>query len=163
MEQEQPKKKSLIPLFLVLGSFVALGAGINVYTIWKWRRQVALEGSPTVSGEVLGKLSSTSTKGSGSYSVRYRYKAPDPEGKARKYESHQTVDVNIYRLARKGGPITVSYLADDPSVSSIGGSPSLHLWLITCVLMDGAFAVFVFVIVRMEWRARRKKRESPQG
>lgn len=160
MGQQQPKK-SIVPLLLVAGFFLALIAGLNAYTVWKWWRQEALAAAPAVDGEVLGKYSASSTKGTPTYSVRYRYEVPDPQGKPRSFEELQSVEANIYQRAHKGRHITVHYLPGDPSVSSLGGGwPALPYAVVACVVVDGLLVFFVLRIVRSEWRARRSRREQ---
>lgn len=162
MAQEQPQKKSIIPLVLVLGSFLALGVGLNLFTLWKWHHHNAMRSAPTVIGKVLGKYSASSTKGTPTYTVRYRYEVPAEDGSPRRHESSQNVEANIYQGAHKGHSITVHYLPGDPSESSLGGeSPSLPYAIVACVVVDGLFVIFILRIIREEWKARRKRRTAP--
>ncbi len=158
MGQNPPKKKSNGPLILILGIFVALVASPNLYTYWKWRRVNTLKNAPTVRGEVLGKVSTTSTRGTPSYSVRYAYEAPAPDGSQRRYEDSQRVEARIFRAARKGNEIAVHYLPADPSVSSLESRwPAQEYWLAACGLIDGLFIFFLFRIIRAELKARRSQ------
>ena len=96
--------------------FSAIGVGLAIQDV----RFAA--GGATAQGIVLSKDIKHATGKSGtSYSLRYRFTASN----GRTYEGSSTIDVDGWDRLVERGPVTVQYLASDPSSSRLPGGGNL--------------------------------------
>ncbi len=152
------KVNAYVSLSLFFGVIVALIAGLNGVTVWKWHRIETLRNAPTVEGRVQGRYASTSTRGTPSYSVRYSYEVTGEDGESQSFEVSRLVEPDVYDRATEGGVITVHYLPSSPRVSAPAGTPySLSYWVLACVVIDGIFLLWV---VRIAWSMLKSRKGS---
>ena len=125
-------------IWLVAGIGVLIG-GI---AMWQHEERFAAE-AVTTEGTVLTRdirtARSSSSSGSSTsteYWVSYRFQAPD----GIRYEGSSKVDVHVWESLQEQRPVTVSYLASDPTTNRVAGKPDWVGALIMSIL-GGVFTL----------------------
>jgi hypothetical protein len=109
----------------------------------------------TAEGLVLSKDIDHATSSSGtSYSIRYRFTAPDD----RTYEGSSTVDVHDWERLVERGPVTVQYLASDPSSSRLSNAGNLIFEVLFLVMGPVLVLVGGYLVVRASGTLREDRR-----
>ena len=149
-----------IGAFLVLPGLVfgAIGVGLAVQDA----RFAA--GGTTVQAIVLSKDVKPAAGSSGtSYSIRYRFTASN----GRTYEGSSRVDVDAWERFVERGPVTVQYLASDPSSSRLPGGGNLLFEVIFTLIGLVPLSIGGYLVVRSsrtlleDWRLLRVGIEAP--
>jgi len=118
--------------------FSAIGAGLAVQDV----RFAA--GGANAQGIVLAKDIKHATGKSGtSYSIRYRFTALN----GRTYEGSSTIDVDGWDRLVERGPVTVQYLASDPSSSRLPGAGNLLFEIVFIAIGSAAFLIGGYLVV----------------
>jgi hypothetical protein len=108
----------------------------------------------TAQGTVLSKdIRHATGSSSTSYSIRYRFTASNDQS----YENSSTLDVHDWERLVERGPVSIQYLATDPSSSRLSGAgvlpfEALFVGLAAALLTVGGY------LVRRELRALREDR-----
>lgn len=134
------------------GIWLVAGIGVLVggIAMWQHEERFAAE-AVTTEGKVLTRdirtARSSSSSGSSTsteYWVRYRFQAPD----GIRYEGGSKVDVHVWEGLQEQGPVTVSYLASDPTTNRVAGEtdwvgPGIMIGLGGIFSLAGGTIVFV--------------------
>ena len=129
--------------------FGAIGVGVAVSDV----RFAA--GGATAQGIVLSKDIKHATGSAGtSYSIRYQFTASND----RTYEGSSLIDVDSWDRLVERGPVTVQYLASDPSSSRLPSAGSLLFEVVFIVIGAVALLIGGYLVVsssrtlREDWR-----------
>jgi hypothetical protein len=112
-------------------------------------------GGATAQGIVLSKDIKHATGRSGtSHSIRYRFTASND----RTYEGSSSIDAGAWERLVEGGPVTVQYLASDPSSSRLPNAGNLLIEVVfigigaVALLIGGYLVVSSSRTLREDWR-----------
>lgn len=129
--------------------FGAIGVGVAVQDVR------FASGGATTQGIVLSKDIKHATGSSGtSYSIRYRFTASN----GRTYEGSSLIDVDVWDRLVERGPVTVQYLATDPSTSRLPSAGNLVFEVVFIVIGAVALLIGGYLVVsssrtlREDWR-----------
>ncbi|HEY5034258.1 MAG TPA: DUF3592 domain-containing protein [Candidatus Dormibacteraeota bacterium] len=149
-----------IGAFLILPGLVfgAIGVGLAVQDLR------FASGGTTAQGIVLSKDIKHATGSSGtSYSLRYRFTASN----GRTYEGSSTIDVDGWDRLVERGPVTVQYLASDPSSSRLPSAGNLLFEVVFILIGSVALLIGGYLVVtssrtlREDWRLLQVGIEAP--